>query len=125
MGFRTGAFATVWSVEEKSPTMTKANISISKKNKQTDQWETEFSGFVDFIGTMNATKALKLSRKDRIKLGDVDVVIASGKKEGVYFTNYKVFNFETMDEATSSDKKPAKADIEAGPEDDGEPRLPF
>lgn len=125
MGFRNGAYAKVWSVEEKSPTMAKVNISVSKKNKQTGEYETEFSGFVDFVGTMNSAKAMKLSRGDRVKLGDVDVVTVRDEKRGAYFTNYKVFSFEPQDGSDSSSSKPSKPDMEAGPEDDGEPRLPF
>ena len=58
MGFRTGSYATIWSVESATDTRTKARISISRKNKQTGEYDTDFSGFVDFIGTAAARKAL-------------------------------------------------------------------
>ena len=51
MGFRKDTFATVWSVEPTSDTMTKARISISRKNRQTGEYETDFSGFVSFVGS--------------------------------------------------------------------------
>lgn len=63
MGFRTGSYATIWSVESATDTRTKARISISRKNKQTGEYDTDFSGFVDFIGTAAARKALTLKRK--------------------------------------------------------------
>lgn len=63
MGFRTGSYATIWSVESASDTRTKARISISRKNKQTGEYDTDFSGFVDFIGTAAAKKALMLGSK--------------------------------------------------------------
>ena len=73
MGFRTGAYAMVWSVEPKTDTWTKARISISRKNKTTEEFEQDFSGFVDFSGTASAKKAAALKPESRIKLGDVDV----------------------------------------------------
>ena len=73
MGFRKDAYATVWSVEVVSDTMTKGRISVSRKNKQTDEYETEFGGFVSFVGTAAAKKAAGLKERDRIRLGDVDV----------------------------------------------------
>lgn len=42
MGFRTGSYATIWSVESASDTRTKARISISRKNKQTGEYDTDF-----------------------------------------------------------------------------------
>ena len=36
MGFREGAFATVWQVEQKNDRWTKIRINISRKNKDTD-----------------------------------------------------------------------------------------
>ena len=73
MGFRKDAYATVWSVEQKSNTLTNGRISISRKNKNTGEYETDFSGFVSFIGTAAAQKASHLKERDRIRIGDVDV----------------------------------------------------
>ena len=49
MAFGSGRFAAVWSIEphEKSSSV---RISTSKKNMQTGMYETDFSGFVTFIG---------------------------------------------------------------------------
>lgn len=38
MGFRNGAFAKVWEVTPVSDTSTKLRISISRKNKQTNEY---------------------------------------------------------------------------------------
>lgn len=46
MGFRTGAFAKVWEVTPMSDTSTKVRISVSRKNKQSGEYEQDFSGFV-------------------------------------------------------------------------------
>lgn len=96
MGFRTGAYATVWTVEAKSPSVTKVRISISKKNRNTGEYEQDFSGFVNFCGS-TASDALKLHEKDRIKLGDVDVTSRYDKEKKVEYINYACFGFEMAD----------------------------
>lgn len=130
MGFRTGSYATIWSVESASDTRTKARISISRKNKQTGEYDTDFSGFVDFIGTAAAKKALMLKEKDRIRLGDVDVTNNYNKEKGITYTNFKIFSFETQSEINGSgggghsgyDTEPQK-NVDSGEIDDSQ--LPF
>lgn len=109
MGFRTGAYATVWSVESVSPTMTKSRISITRKNRNTDQYEQEFGGYIAFVGTAAAGKALRLREKDRIKLGDVDVTNTYNKERNVTYTNFKVFSFEGPDELNGGSSGGARA----------------
>lgn len=94
MGFRKDSYATVWSVEAKTPSVTKVRISISKKNKQTGEYEQDFSGFVNFCGTA-ASNALKLREKDRIKLGDVDVTTWYNKEKKIEYTNYTTNAYAT------------------------------
>jgi hypothetical protein len=128
MGFRAGSYATIWSVESASDTRTKARISISRKNKQTGEYDTDFSGFVDFIGTAAAKKALMLKEKDRIRLGDVDVTNNYNKEKGITYTNFKIFSFETQSEINGSggnsgyDTEPQK-NVDSGEIDDSQ--LPF
>lgn len=129
MGFRTGSYATIWSVESASDTRTKARISISRKNKQTGEYDTDFSGFVDFIGTAAARKALTLKEKDRIRLGDVDVTNNYNKEKNITYTNFKIFSFETQAEITSGgggnsgfNTEPQRA-VDSGEIDDSQ--LPF
>ncbi len=98
MGFRQGAFATVWDVEQKSDRWTKIRVSISRKNKDTDEYEEEFSGFIDCIGSACAPKAAKLQKRDRIKLGSVDVTTSYNKERGVTYTNFKMMSFDRADE---------------------------
>ena len=45
MGFRQGAYATIWEVEALSDVNTKARISISRKNKQTGEYNRVMSGY--------------------------------------------------------------------------------
>ena len=121
MGFRTGSYCTVWEVESKSPTMTKARVSISRKNRNTGMYDTDFTGFVDFVGTASARKALDLKERDRIKLGDVDVTNRYDKDTRREFVNYKIFSFDLADDSPRDVETPRRA------VDDGEVSsdLPF
>ena len=127
MGFRKDSFATVWSAEVVSDTLTKVRLSISRKNKQTGEYETDFSGFVSFVGTAAAKKAAALKEKDRIKLGDIDVTNRYDKERNTTFTNFKVFSFEMQGENAAA--APAAASTEPQPQVDGgevdDSRLPF
>ena len=125
MGFRTGAFATVWSVERVSDTFTKGRISISRKDKNTGEYVQDFGGFVSFLGTACASRALGLKEKDRIKLGDVDVSNRYDKEKQTTYTNFNIFSYEMANDTG------AGGNTHAAPQpavDDGEPdddRLPF
>ena len=126
MGFRTGAYAKVWEVTPMSDTSTKVRMSVSRKNKQSGEYEQDFSGFVLAIGTAAAHKAAGLKEGDRIKLGDVDVSTKYDREKKVTYTNFKMFSFETDGESSSS--RPAPPDEPKPGVDDGElddNRLPF
>lgn len=97
MGFRKDTWATVWQVMPQSDAVTRCRISINRKDKTTGAYETDFSGFVSFVGTMAAKKAAGLKERDRIKLGDVDVTNRYDKEKNVTYTNFAVFNFEKDD----------------------------
>lgn len=94
MGFRKDAWATCWGTEPKSDTLTNVRISTSKKDKQTGEYNQDFSGFVAFVGTAAAKKAAALKEKDRIKLGDVEVTTKYDSEKKITYTNYKCYNFE-------------------------------
>lgn len=128
MGFRTGAYCMVWGVDPKTDTFTKVQLSVSKKNKATGEYETEFSGFVSFVGTAAAKKAAALKPKDRIKLGDVDVTNIYDHESKREYVNYKCFNFETDGGLSSAapEKRyddPQPANVDTG--DFSDERLPF
>ena len=124
MGFRTGAFAKVWEVKPFSDTSTKLRISVSRKNKQSGEYEQDFSGYVDAVGTAAAKKAACLKEGDRIKLGDVDVVTKFVKEKNTTYTNYKMFSFE-LDGDTAAPKANTEPQptVDSGELDDS--RLPF
>lgn len=95
MGFRSGSYATVWEVRPDNQVRTSARISISRKDKETGQYVNDFSGWVEFIGTGAANKALSLKPRDRIRLGDVDVSNRYVKEKNTTYTNCKIFSFDS------------------------------
>lgn len=124
MGFRKDAWATCWGVEVKSDTLTQVRISTSRKDKQTEEYVQDFSGFVAFVGTAAAKKAASLKEKDRIKLGDVEVTTKYDSDKKVTYTNFKCYNFATQDEGETISSAPAEPQptVDEGVDDD---RLPF
>lgn len=122
MGFRSGAYAKIWSIQQVSSTFAKMQISITRKNKSTGEYDTEFSGFVGVVGSVPVNKTLTLKRGDKIKLGEVDVTTKYDKDKNITYTNYKVFSFDTDSDGGSSNAAHVPS------VDDGEiegPALPF
>ena len=96
MGFKNGGFAKVWAVENKG-NYSVVELSTSKKNKETSEYETDFSNkFVRFIGTAHRESS-KLGRNDSIKLGDIEVTNKYDKEKNTTYTNYMVYSFEKSD----------------------------
>lgn len=124
MGFRTGAYAKIWEVKPFSDTSVKLRLSVSRKNKQTGEYEQDFSGYVNAVGTAAAKKAACLKEGDRIKIGDVDVTTKYDAEKKVTYTNFKMFSFEldgdTASPKTNTEPQPA---VDSGEVDDS--RLPF
>lgn len=125
MGFRTGAYAKVWEVNPMSDTSTKIRVSVSRKNKQTGEYEQDFSGFVLCIGTAAARNAAKLKEGARIKIGDCDVTTKYDAQKKITYTNFKLFSFEDADGNSSSmpDATDPQPQVDAGEVDEN--RLPF
>ena len=122
MGFRTGAYAKVWEVTPIYETSTKCRISISRKKKDSDEYEEEFSGYVLFIGTAAAKKAACLKVGARIKLGDVDATSKYDKEKKQTFYSFKCFSFEDLEEKNQSNDVEDQTPVDDGEVDD---RLPF
>lgn len=128
MGFRKDNYAKVWSVETISDTNTKIRISTSKKNKQTGEYEQDFSGFVSCVGSAAASRAAALKEGDRIKLGDVDVTTKYVKEKNATYTNFTVFSFDVEEGNSAANQKPAQTTEPQPSVDSGEvedDRLPF
>ena len=129
MGFRQNGFCSVWSTEvSKSGNTTRVRLSSSRKNKMTDQYEQDFSGFCTFIGKAHEM-AKNLKPKDRIKILECDVGTSYDKEKQKEYVNYKVFDFEMADGSApggsggSGKKQPFTVDD--GEPDTGSDDLPF
>lgn len=127
MGFRQDArFVKVWEVENKGNYHI-VSLSTSKKNKDTNEYETDFSSkFVRFIGTAH-TLASDLKKGDTIKLGSCEVTNKYDKEKNTTYTNYLVYSFEKeVDNNNSNNQSTPKIDnslIDIPNDEDSE--LPF
>lgn len=96
MGFRSGAWMRIFEITpgERS---TKVRGSISKKNKQSGQYEQDWSGFVALAGTAHRD-AGKLKVNDTIKIGECDVTSRYDKEKKKEYINFSIYSFETNEE---------------------------
>lgn len=99
MGFRTGAWAKIWEITpgERS---TKLRVSTSKKNKQSGEYEQDFSGFITLAGTAHR-EAGHLKAGDRFQIGDCDVSSRYDKEKKKEYINFTVFSFHLSDDTQS------------------------
>ena len=105
MGFRQDArFVKVWEVENKGNYHI-VSLSTSKKNKDTNEYETDFSSkFVRFIGTAH-TLASDLKKGDTIKIGSCEVTNKYDKDKNTTYTNYLVYSFEKEGDNNNSNNQ--------------------
>ena len=108
MGFRNGAFAKIWEVKQGAGRFTDVRLSISRKNKESGEYEQDFAGYVRFVGNAHARAAM-LKGNERVKLGDVDVTRRYIKERDKEYTNFTVFDFEFMDDVPK-DAAPSMVD---------------
>ena len=91
MGFKTGAYAKVWSCEKGKGNYYIANISTSKKNRD-GQYEKDWGSNVMLVG--EAAKAAVNGLPDRVRIGECDVTNKYDKEKKIMYTNYTVFSFQ-------------------------------
>lgn len=120
MGFRVGSYATIWSVEPTRGNSTKVRLSTSRKNRQTGQYEQDFSGYVFFCGSAGA-EALRLHERDRIKLGDVDVTSRFDKEANREYVSYFAYSFEKVDANNPQQQQPVESNTVESDEDEPSP----
>lgn len=130
MGFRQGAYAKVWSAEDKGK-YSVGNISISRKNKNTDKYEVEFQdGFVRFVGDAHtALSNLSIDEKGAsIQITSCDVTNKYDAEKKKTYTNFVIFGFDVPDGGNAGGKKggASTSKPKAAPADDPEDDdLPF
>lgn len=127
MGFKKGAYATIWEVKPVSDKLVRARISISRKNRETGKYESEFEDFVAFSGSVASKKAMSLREKDRIQIGDCDIRNKYDPEKKIKYYNFLIFSFELANGngggtvATNTDTP--RPEVDSGEIDDS--RLPF
>lgn len=126
MGFRQGAYAKIWKIEDKGNYHV-AQMSISRKNKDTGVYDTEWqNNFVRLVGTAHQQIAtMDISRN--VKIGSCDVTNKYDKDKNITYTNYVVFNFEDNPDGGSKPAapKPTAPNDFASVPDDAADELPF
>jgi single-strand DNA-binding protein len=102
MGFKQGQrFAKLWEIEDKGR-YSIVNMSTSKKNKDTDKYETDFScKFVRFIAKAHEM-VKKLEKGTAIKILSCEVTNKYDKEKKVEYTNYLVYDFEVEGNSNNS-----------------------
>lgn len=92
MGFKQDNFAKIWktTIYEKYTTV---ELSTSKKNKQTNEYEVDFQhSFVKFIGQAHRD-AVSLKRGDKIKIGECEVTRKYSKEKQREYIDFLVYTF--------------------------------
>ena len=122
MGLRTNCYATIWKIEPKEK-FTKVQASTSKKDKTTGNYETDWSGFINFVGQAH-TEIVKYKEKDRIKIEEFEVTNKYDKEKKVTYTNYSVFKISDANNNAATQSASAKLDSD-DPSKVDEDGLPF
>lgn len=131
MGFRAGAYLTVWGDGNNfGGNYVCKQVSANRKNKETGEYETSFRGFVRFVGS--AADVIKdIPVRGRVKVGDCDVTSYYKKDTNTTTFTFTVFSCEKVDDGTQNTEgvkqevkknNPVEPDpVESAPDDD----LPF
>lgn len=121
MGFGNGSWAKIWSVE-RGDKSTKVRLSTSRKNKDTDEYEQDFSGFVTLAGTAHK-QAANLKEGDRIQIGNCTVTSRYDKEKNKEYINFTMFSYEAGDDKSAPAKSESKAVVAT--DNSSEDELPF
>lgn len=113
MGLKNGAKLSIWEVK-KCGKYTDIQASTRKKNNQTGEWETDFSGYIRLVGNAN-TKATdfsegKLQNPIKIEVGGFEVTQKYSKEHKKTFTNFVMYDFE-MEDTQPAQPKPSADDF--------------
>lgn len=96
--FSVNSYMKVWEVEDKG-NYTICQISSSKKNQQTGQYETDFSAKVKFVGKAHFKHPIA---GQNIKILNCGVSNKYDKEKKTLYTNYVVFDCECDNETNTT-----------------------
>lgn len=137
MGLRGGkdlsysTLATFWKVQRVADNgkTCDVQISISKKNKQSGEYETDFSGFVKFCGENLVKFAQSLQEKDKIDIESFELTNKYDKEKKVTYYNVSVFAAKKHEfdnnGMNKTEKVGGKEDFMQIPDDVNDSYLPF
>lgn len=94
--FSVNSYAKIKSVEVKE-NYSVCKISISKKNKQTDKYETDFVGKVRFVGNAHHQRPLADQRIKITSCGVSNCYVKDDKLEFQNIPTYTIFGYELQD----------------------------
>ena len=109
MAFRVNAFAKVWKVNMQEGRNPSAQITITRKNKNTGEYITEFSGFVDCMFDAKY-KIADVAEGARIKILSCDVANTYNKETKVTKWYPKLMDFEVVDSTSAGNYSPEDSD---------------
>ena len=92
MGFRNDAYAKLWKLDM-SRKYPEGQISISRKDKTTGEYVTDFQGFVTFNGKA-AEDIQKVPKEGRFQIKQCDVSRVFNKEKQREYTNFRVFEID-------------------------------
>lgn len=120
MGLRVGAYLKVWKIE-RFEKYTKVQGSTSRKNKETDTYETDWNGFLNFAGQAH-TEIAKYKENDRVKIEEFEVKNKYDKEKKQTSTYYSVFK---ISDANNNATQPAAEKAPDAPVQGAADDLPF
>lgn len=118
MVFRDGPYVTVWEITNQDKNYAKIRMSASRKDKETGEYFTDFSGFVSLISGAfkqlgRIEQALEEDGRCRIKINTFSISNRYDKEEGREYTNYAILDFsfpgEENDDSAEETDRPKKA----------------
>lgn len=121
MGFHNGCWAKVWEVKPGEKT-TILRVSISRKDKQTDKYVDDFTGYLKLVGSAQGMSN-EILAEDRIKIGSCDVSTRYDKDNKKTYVNYTVFTIDEIHHKDRNDQNTAPSTAVQDSDDEGE--LPF
>ncbi len=114
MGYKNGAFCTVWNNKETGKVVqlfekyAEVTVSTSKKSQTAKGgYETDFNGRVRFIGrAFEKIRTMALAEKDRLKLLEVETTNYYDKAKGKLYTNHICWDFEPAKSKNTAPRQP-------------------
>ena len=124
-----GCTCTFWKVQRVADNgkTCDVQISISKKNKQSGEYETDFSGFVKFCGENLVKFAQSLQEKDKIDIDSFELTNKYDKEKNTTYYNVAVFAAKKheWDNNGNNNKQSSKSDDFMNIPDGIDESLPF